>query len=284
MTTIGARGCDQLARVGDRLGDDAGDRRGDRWRRRSPSRASAICASTPATRARAASISSRRAPARSRATPSCAARTRSRAAVRPLPRHVPSRHRIVALLARAGVRREQLLEALRRRPRRPRDRRRRRRRRPRADATCASAWRMSSGAAPACSSRSCASACARSARRAGERELGVGGVERRDRRRPSPRGRLRRPRRSRRRPPTCGATCTSVASTWPDTRTRSAGGGVVQAARRGRASATIEQATRATGSQDVSCHGACLRQRRGALNASCSERCRSAQEHVGRQR
>ena len=153
----------QLAGFGELLRDDAGDRRGDggvgdrflpAWR---------SAASAAATRARAASISSRRAPARRRATVSRAARTRSRAPCARALRHVAPRHRIVALLARARVGGEQRLEALdvglraRRARRRRRGRRLRRRRPAPRPGGCPRRARRRA------SSRSCASACSRSA-------------------------------------------------------------------------------------------------------------------------
>ena len=96
-------------------------------------------------------------------------------------------------------------------------------------ATAASAWRMSSARAPARSRRSCASACSRSAL-ARASASSASAVSRRATRSP---GLTRSPsatRSSSTRPPTWAATCTSVASTCPDTRTRSAGGLSWQAA------------------------------------------------------
>ena len=71
-----------------------------------------IWASTAATLARAPAISSARAPALSRATPSVAARVALARSGDSRGRHIAPRRRIVALLAGAGVRLEQRLEAL----------------------------------------------------------------------------------------------------------------------------------------------------------------------------
>ena len=125
----------------------------------------AICASAAATRARAASTSSRRAPARSRrrlraprARGRCAPGTRSR-------RHVPPRHRIVALLARSGVRTRAAPRSARRRlaprPSSASAARRRRRAVARLRFGLADVLRRERRRA---ASRSCASACWRSAR------------------------------------------------------------------------------------------------------------------------
>ena len=182
---------------------------------------------TTATRARAASISSRRAPARSLASASSAVRTRLSAAATRSLRHVPPRRRIVSLLARAGVGLEQRLEALEvlfggvelgsRGGRRRRGR-----------------WR--SAIRPA--------GCPRRARRPGPAAAAL-----RPRPAPPSRGRWRAATsrvssvstvwpgctRSpsftvsvRMRPPTSGARRISVASTWPDTRMRSVGASFAQ--------------------------------------------------------
>jgi len=129
-----------------------------------------------ATRARAASISSRREyPARSRAT-APASRRGSHSIARALRaglRHVPPHHCIVALLARTRIGREQPFKANRRRLARRPARRLRRGLRLRPTRPCASAWRTSSTRAPAAAAAPARSACSRVGPRAGQRELGV---------------------------------------------------------------------------------------------------------------
>ena len=189
----------------------------------------AICASTAATRASAASISSRRAPALSRASVSLAARDALARGLDPFPRHVPPRHGVVALLARAGVRGQQRLEAL--------------------DVELGGGELGRGGAllgpggsdlrlglpdvldaGPGTQQPKLGVGLIAFGACAGQRELRVGRVEAGDDARRRRRACPRRPRAPIRRPPTWAATCTSVASTCPDTRTRSAGGACSQPA------------------------------------------------------
>ncbi len=169
-----------LADVGQLLGDDAADRRDDRGvvnrllrggdlRRRPRRRARAPRRSPRGARRRAAARGSPRR-ARTRSFAPCTPRASRRPSASP--------HRRAACASRSWRRAGS--RSARRRLARRQARRPRRRRRTGALAVCASACRMSSGRAPACSSRSCASACCWSARARASIELGVGRVERRE--------------------------------------------------------------------------------------------------------
>ena len=138
---------------------------------------------------------------------------RSFAACDPRRRHVAPRrpHRRAACASRRST--PAAPRTARRRRSRRAARTRRRRRRPAPIRPAPRAWRMSSGRAPACSSRSCAVGLRALRLDAAHGELGVGGIERAQSARRRRRGPLRR-RRSRgpaRRPP--APTRTSVAST-----------------------------------------------------------------------
>ena len=217
---------DDLADVRQLLGDDAGDRRRERWRRRGSARAW-----RSARRRRPAARGPRRSP-RGRA-PALQAREVLGGRADALLRRPPARsratsrpgRRIVALLLREpefGL--EQRLEALEVRLGGRELRLAPPRRRPSALATCASAWRMSStrgaGHAAAAAGHRPGARSARARRMASATSAVSSTAMRSPVFTRSPSVTLS----SSSRPPTWGATCTSVASTWPDARTWLAGG------------------------------------------------------------
>ena len=257
-----------------------------RWRRRSPS-----------ARWRSGRLRRRRARGRRRSLPAArrragarrfraAARTRSRApAARSRATSLP-RHGVVALLARvpswtrADARSGRRRPGRRRAPRpRPRRRPGRRRPAPRPDAR-PRAVRRRAGAAAA--RRPVRGPPAHARGRAPRRRYPAG----RQRRRPR-RDRLRRPSARGSVPPTCVATCTSVASTCPETRTRSAGGSgrhapaAIVASARGCARAGQDAATSVFGDPRT---GVCARPRakgRPRTESACGLR---QDRRVGRER
>ena len=161
--------------------------------------------------------------------PARRARTRLSAAWHTLARHVAPRRRIVSLLARAGVGLEQRLEALEvllgglelgsrgrhvgARGLRPAPR----------------AWRMSSTREPACSSAQLRFGLAAVRLGALDGQLDVARVERGGSARPASTRSPSFTASVRMRPPTSGASRTSVASTWPDARISFDGASFVQA-------------------------------------------------------
>ena len=231
VTTTSARAAPTISPASASFcGHDAGDRRRDAPRRRGSCRATAICASTVATRARAAVDFLRRArrPGAAPAPPR-AARTRSprRAAAARAPRPAACGHRRAASATRRS--RGGATRSARDPPPRLSSSASAAR-----DVGCAprrpapAAWRTSSARAPARSRRSWAAACCRSAA-ARSSSSSASRVSRRA---------MTAPRATRSpsfavsstsRPPTSGATRTSVASTYPEARARSRGAAVPQA-------------------------------------------------------